>query len=753
LTISGVRAPVRIVRDKWGVPHIYAASQADLFFAQGFVQAQDRLFQIDLWRRAALGRLAEVLGATFIERDAMTRRIQYRRGMDEEWASYGSDTRAIAQSFVSGINAWIDLLATHPPEEFALAGWKPEHWKPEDLLNRTDGFLASGNAAEEVFRSRLAATLGVRNSDALTRAVFARPFGTARSIDPSTITYIVGDALKRVGTRPFFSGLSAPLLPQADKRSGASRSTAEGALAERPRQIGGSNAWAIEGRQSTTGAPLLAADPHQPLAHPSLRYLVHLNAPGWNVIGAAAPWLPGVVIGHNDRIAWAMASRSSDVQDLYVERFNPENVHQVELAGRWVDTTIAADPIVFKGKDKPFAFERESTTHGPIVAADRERRLVFTLQWIGFEPGTAAELASLAIDRSESAESFRASLDRWKVPSATFVFATRDGEIGAEKAGWVPIRAGWDGAVPAPGWTGRNEWRGIRRESSSSGSPTPSGSHVIAANDNVPRTRRIDQVLSSSSSFDVDAFKRLQHDTTAWTATRLVPLLASLHSDRAEVDDARRRLLAWDHRVDRESAEAALYVLWERNLLRRLVKTRVDSSIADEFSAYAAAILVPALTEPSAAWFSGHPSATRDELLLAALSDAFEALQPRASAPRPIWGSLHAAVFRHPLGISTAARQRFNIGPFARDGYADTVMSTGGTDLEQTVGATFGMIVDLGNWDRSIAINAPGQSESAASPHFADLAKLWARGEYFSLPFTEGGVQEHAESTLVLMPR
>jgi penicillin G amidase len=424
LGVNGLSAPVRVVRDRWGVPHIYAQTQNDLFFAQGLVQAQDRLFQMDLWRRAAQGRLSEVLGANFIERDAMTRRMQYHGDLAAEWASYGPDTQAIAGAFVRGINAWVELVADRPPEEFALAGWRPEHWKADDLLNRTDAFLTGANASDEVLRARLVAALGAGQADALTRAAFASPVNVPRELDVNAISYIIGDALKGVGTPPFFSGLSAPVMTvrlKADTRGVGDTAHLEPDTTHEEGERGirlqsnlaGSNAWAVAGDRSATGAPLLAADPHRALDHPSRRYLVHLNAPGWNVIGAAAPWLPGVIIGHNDHLAWATTSRAADVQDLYVEKVNSANPHQVELAGRWVDTKIIAELIAVKGRSKPFPFERESTSHGVIIASDRERHLAFTVRWTGFEPGAAAELAALAVDRAQSLDELRAALERW----------------------------------------------------------------------------------------------------------------------------------------------------------------------------------------------------------------------------------------------------------------------------------------------------------------------------------------------------
>src|SRR5262249_20087309 len=273
LDITGLRQPVRVIRDRWGIPHITAQNEHDLFFAQGFVQAQDRLFQMDLWRRSAQGRLAQVLGSNFIDRDVMTARLQYRGDLDAEWASYPSGTRAIAEAFVAGVNAWVFRARAHLPDEFVLAGWIPDLWLPTDVLTRTDAFLASGDADLEAFRAQVIAEIGVSRADALLPSVAGR---TPWAVDDlGAAGRAVAEALRRAGAAPYFAGFAAPFA--------------------------GSNAWAIPASRSASGAPLLASDPHRPLTSPSLRYLVHLKAPGWNVIGATSPWLPGVVIGHNER--------------------------------------------------------------------------------------------------------------------------------------------------------------------------------------------------------------------------------------------------------------------------------------------------------------------------------------------------------------------------------------------------------------------------------------------------------------------
>jgi penicillin amidase len=712
------------------VPHIYARNEHDLFFAQGFVQAQDRLFQMDLWRRSAQGRLSEVLGLNFVERDAATRRIQYHGDAAADWASYGPGVKAIAEAFVAGINAWVDEARVHVPEEFTLAGWLPETWSAEDLLNRTDAFVAAG-ADADVFRARLVAALGEQKAGFWLSG--AAPYRLPPGLAIDAVSPVVGEALRRAGTAPFFLGLAAPVTP-VDRGAG-------------------SNAWAVSGARSATGAPLLASDPHRAFAHPSLRYLVHLNAPGWNVIGAASPWLPGVVIGHNERVAWGMTAlpaAAADIADVYVERINPANLHQVQYRGRWVNTTVVPDPIVMKGQAKPFPFEREHTPNGVIVATDSEHHLAFSLKWSGSEPGTAGELAAVGLARADSASGFRASLARWKLPAVEVVYAAVDGAAGREAAGLLPVRSGWDGALPAPGWPGVFEWQGWRRPDELPHAVLPTaGGFVVSANQNAARTNRLDELLGGTRPLTLDDFKRLQLDTTAWNAAQLVPLLGNLAADRSEVEAARRLLLQWDQRITADSAAAAVYVFWESEVLRKLAESRLGPDLRSDYLARAS-LPIEALTRPSRAWFDDDPAQARDRLLIEALAAAVERASSTGGAPS--WGSLHTLIFKHPLAITQSGRRRFNVGPFALAGYPDTVLSTYPSG-DVTGGASFREILDLSNWDRSLWINAPGQSGAPGSRHFADLARPWSAGEYFPMAFSDAAVQAAAETTLTLLPR
>jgi penicillin amidase len=685
LSVAGLAAPVTVVRDTWGVPHIQARNEADLFFAQGFVQAQDRLFQMDLWRRSSQGRLAEVLGPNFIERDAMTRRMQYRGDAAAEWASYGADALAIATAFTSGINAWVDRTGSELPEEFAAAGWVPERWQPADLLNRTDAFAGSGNARDELLRLQLIAALGPARTNrllpALARAVAATPAG----FDPSVVTPLVAQALGRVGVAPFFSGLAGPVV--------------------------GSNAWAVDGSRSETGAPILAADPHRLLQSPSLHYLVHLQAPGWNVAGATPPWLPGVSLGHNDNVAWGWTLASSDTQDIRVDRINPSNPLEVSTAGKWTPLVVETDAMPVKGRKEPFAFDRRTTPGGGIVVAvDSERHLAYSVAWRGFAPGAASGLGALAVARAASAAELSRAIAQWRMPSAEFVYADREGRIARQTSGSPPRPA------------------------------ARSAAFVVSANRNGARESRIGDVLAGDHRTSVEAMKALQRDVVAWNAQRLVPLLSRLVAERPDVEAARTRLLQWDRHVTAESADGALYVRWEDALLRRLVLQRIPPALTDAVGPLVQERLVAALAQASSDWFDGPRELSRDRLLLEALGDALATERDSTMS------------FLHPLAVTERARRRFNIGPFALGGYPGTVLATTPLGGGRLVGPGLRMVMDLGDWDRSVATLAPGQSGTPASPHYRDLAGPWSRHEYFPLAFSDQAIDQHAANRLTLVP-
>lgn len=750
LTVDGLSAPVTIMRDDLGIPHIVAANQDDLFFAQGFVQAQDRLFQMDLWRRSVQGRLSEVLGSNFIERDAMTRRMQYRGSLDVEWASYGGDAKAIAAAFTRGINAWIALAREQLPEEFAIAGWEPEPWAPEDLLNRTDAFLASSGADDELFRARLSAAVGAARASQLLGVDETLP---TSAVDLTAINYFVADVLRRVGTPPFFLGLGGPVpgLPRSDPPSAAKPLPL-------PVPPIASLVFAVGAARSATGAPFLAAALSGWLETPSTRYLVHLQAPGWNVIGATAPWRPGVAVGHNERIAWSFAPTPRDTQDIVVERVNPANPRQVAVpGGGWRDLTIVRESVAVKGRSEPFDYERMHSPHGVVIAVDRQRSLAYTLRWTGTEPGTAAELGALTVARAQSWSEFRVALARWKAPVAEFVFADVDGRVAAHTVGHVPVRPRGRGALPTAGWVREGDWQGwTQLDRLPHTVPTADGL-IVSVPNSLARLQRLTERLGTER-IGVDDARQSLRDTTAWNANQLIPLLQPLQVSDPLGALARERLLRWDRQVRPESADALLYVVWEHALLRRLGSLRISSGLLDDFVVRGGRLLVPALAGPGSVWFDGDAQSARDALLrdsLTAAVDDERRWRGGGDAGTPegheaTWGTFQQLTFRHPLAISPEARRRYGAGPFAVAGYPASVFATGRT-ADRSIGPIVELVFDLQDWDRSRVVLPPGQSAAPDSPRYVDHVDRWRAGEMAVLPFSAAAIAARTDSTLTLL--
>ena len=423
LEVPGLQQSVRVQRDHWGVAHIYAQNEHDLFFAQGFVVAQDRLFQMELWKRSGEGRLAEILGPSFVKRDTNARLLQYRGDMDAEYKSYATDTKEILEAFTSGINAYIDEIQKPGgqglPLEFQLAGFKPEHWRPEDCLNRLAAYSMTGNGASELRNAQLVALLGPEKAAELLELDPPVKLDPAPGID--------------------FSGLSPALLKNLVG------SDVPLHFPETPVQ--GSNNWTVSGSLTTTGKPLLANDPHRVIAEPSLRYIVHLVAPGWDVIGAGEPGLPGVAVGHNENIAWGFTIFGLDQQDLYLAQLNPADPDEYKTEHGWERMRVETETINVRG-GAPVTVKLKFTRHGPVLWEDGKRAL--TLRWVGAEPGTAGYLGSLSVDRAQNWQEFEQAMPRWKVPSENIVYADRDGNIGEHSTGLAPLRKNWTGLSPYP---------------------------------------------------------------------------------------------------------------------------------------------------------------------------------------------------------------------------------------------------------------------------------------------------------------
>jgi penicillin amidase len=749
LRLPGLSAEVRVIRDQWGVAHIEAENAHDLFFAQGFVVAQDRLFQIDLWRRTGLGQMAELQGPAALEGDRFARLVQYRGDMAAEWRSYAPDTQEIATAFAAGINAFIEQAGAEGlPVEFQLLGYQPRPWRAEDVLPRMSGLIMSGNWQRELSRARLIADVGVETARRLAPTDPPRDFTLDPLLDAQWFKADIAQAYT-VATR-------APAFQTSPHES---------------------NNWVADGSLTVSGKPMLAGDPHRTLALPSLRYLVHLKAPGWNVIGSGEPALPGVAIGHNEQIAWAFTIVGTDQADLFVEKTHPEDPRRYLAGEEWLAMETRQEQFLVRGKAEPVTLELRFTRHGPVIYQDEKKGVAIALRWAGLEPGGAAYLASLSVARARDRAAFLKALEAWKVPCLNFVYAHVDGDTGWIAAAATPVREGWQGLLPVPGWTGKYRWSGFLPVNEYPQQFRPAAGWVGTANHNIlppgyPHTiafdwsapfrynrihERIEGIKAQGRKLTIEDFRHIQQDSTSTAARSLAGLWREVKSPEG-LQPLARLLAEWDGHLATDSAAAALYSVWLQELETSFWKQAgADTENKLERGATKSLpVMIQALREPSPAWFGDGVVTARDELLMKTLAAAQERLRKLlgSDSAKWSWGALHRAAFKHPLaGMDAAHAAAFNPPPVPRPGDETTPNNTkSDARFQQVHGATYRHIFDLSDWDLGIATSAPGQSGQPGSPHYMDLLPLWAKGEYFPLAYSKEKIAQVAAHTLVLKP-
>jgi penicillin amidase len=718
LRVKGLKQPVEVIRDHWGVPHIYAKNSGDLFFAQGYITAQDRLFQLDLWRRIGTGKLAEVLGPNYLKRDRIARLVRYRGDWDEEWRSYSPDAKAISTAFTRGINAYIQSLNGQRPPEFRIAGFDPGLWDPEDVTARVAGILMTGNMLAEVNRTLDVEKLGLETDARLFPPDPHIPLVLPKGLDVADITPAI--------VKDYTAAIEAIRFPGEQ----------------------GSNNWVVDGTMTRTGKPILANDPHRGIELPSLRKTVHLVAPGWDVIGAGEPALPGIALGHNQNIAWGFTIVGIDQQDLYVEKVNPSDASEYLYRGEWKKFEVEQQPVDVKGEGSR-QVELKYTIHGPVLYEDNMRHRAFALRWVGTAAGGAGYLPALKLARAQNWSEFRSSVASYKIPSENLVYADRQGNIGWIAAGQAPIRDGWSGLFPVPGDSGDYEWKGFLPVTENPTSYNPARHFVATANHNIlppgyphqlsyawaPPTRynRIVEMLTSGQKFDVSDFARMQQDTVSLPARDFIALLTEWHSAEGETSKIRSEMLAWDCNLTMDSRPALLYEVWIEHLHHRMIPQGIAST------RLAPDVLLSELKA----------SPDKDAILSTTLTQTLSEIHERLGADQTEWkwGNLHKAYFHHPLGVAS-----FDLPPHSRPGDGYTVNATGGANYSQTHGASYREVLDVGDWDRSLTTNVPGESAVPGSRHYGDLIDGWADGHYHPLPYSRKAVEAAAEERTLLIP-
>jgi penicillin amidase len=540
---------------------------------------------------------------------------------------------------------------------------------------------------------------------------------------------------------------------------------------------GGSNNWAVDGVLSDSGKPLLASDPHLWLWAPSVFHIVHLTAPGWNVIGAGEPGLPGVGLGHNERIAWALTVSRADQADLFVEETDPDNANRYRAGSGWADMEIIRETIEVKGQ-QPVEVELRYTRHGPVIHEDRGRNRAYALHWVGNEPGTMGllSLSALALNRAGNSEEFLQALHRWKAPALNFVYADVDGNIGWVAAGLTPVRQGWHGLLPAPGKSDDYYWRRFLKGEELPQLQNPTEHFIATANHNILkmlpseypheisydwwdpyRYLRIRERLTEKREFTVEDFQNLQLDQISIPGRQLAGLLRQVGVPDRDLRAFFTLMTEWDGSMSASSQAAPLYLRWLAELKRGFFGAKApERLLAAVGERYGYVLLLRELNSPTESWFGAQPERARDELVRSTFRTAVEETRERLGEDPAHWrwGDLHHVAFQHPLSsYSKSAATAFNVGSFPTPGGPFTLnLSLFTEDHRRFVGPFYRQIFDLADWDKGVASTAPGQSGQRGSPHYDDLVGGWMDGEYFPLAFSRGKVEEVTEHKLVLTP-
>jgi penicillin G amidase len=697
---------VEVLRDRFGVPQIFAEDERDLFFAQGYVHAQDRFFQMELGRRAGHGRLSELLGKSALEFDRLSRTIGLGRIASSEMTAPPEALRAL-EGYSCGVNA---CLATQPrPPELGLLRHRPEPWTPADTA--------------------------------------AWSLIMAWSLSASWESKLLKGSTEEAEGR---EGLGAYVDPGA-----------------------GSNAWAVGSDRSASGSALLAGDPHLFLGIPCFWYEVGLYGGPYRVVGASLPGTPGVVIGHNEAIAWSVTAALTDVQDLYVERFKPDNANLYEHAGEWREAEVREEKITVRRRRRPVVQRTRTTLHGPIVTDVFGSEEDLALRWATPEPLKLVG-AGLAVNRARNREEFLAALEGWTPPNQNFVYADRTGILGRALAGPVPARKNHRGDRPVPGWSGEHEWEGSVPFDELPKDFDPVEGYVASANeapetvpgtDPIPgaylpsyRKIRIEELLRSNNRHTLETFRNIQGDLYCAPAHALAKRLAGLDPPSGIPERLSRELAVWDGYLSAESRPGAVARVALEVLLRRVARVapRSDSPLPTGVEAYFGNLVSELLDG-----LDGLPKGVLRDALKAAEEVLIDSL---GSDPAGwSWGALHRAELQHPLGIVRALRGLVNRGPYPEGGDANTVklaaFRSGRSDRRGrpsfgpvTTAPSYRFIVDTGNWDRGWSVVAPGQSGHPASANYDDQIDLWRNVRYRPMVFGRKTAEFAARYRLSLEP-
>ena len=760
VVLSGLDGQIEIVRDADGVPHIFASTDADAYFALGYVHAQDRLWQLEMNRRIGSGRLSEVLGEATLDIDKFLRTLGTYRAAIQTWDFLTDDTRDALESYASGVNAWIDEGHTLPPE-YLILGFTPEPWTVYDSLVWSKMMMwdLGGNWEDELLRSLLQSSVGQDRANELVPGY------------PSEATTIIPGDL-------------------ADTLLGVD-STMQQMFRMGDKDVG-SNSWVVSGDLTESGKPLLANDPHLGAQIPSIWYLVELQGNLLHATGATLLGMPIIPIGHNEHVAWGLTNLGPDVQDLYIERINPTDPNQYEVDGEWEDMTIVLEEILVKDdEDTPIPYAARSTRHGPLISDVSDNAgTPLAMRWTALDPGDTTADAFMKMAYASDWDEFTDALRYYVAPSQNMVFADQKGNIGYIGPGRIPVRAKGDGTVPVPGWDSEYEWEGWIPFEQLPQVYNPESGYIVTANNKVvsddypffissswaPRYRadRIEELIlqftDGDSKISIEDMIAIQSDQISRQAIELLPYLQAVEPSVSKSELAQLALdhvITWDADMSADSVAATIYATWFHQLGMVIFEDELRGNVYEQFADRKhASFLVNVLEEPDNPWCDNVLTVPNENCLDAAasaldratefLEDHFKGSIPLISNGRNVdkwkWGELHETIYSHnPFSEVAALRMLFqreigngggsytvNVGPYK---FSDP--------YKQIYVPSYRQIVDLNDWSNSLFMHTTGQSGNVFSKHYDDLIERHQAVEYLPMSFGRANIKG---DVLVLKP-
>jgi len=743
--------------------------------AQGYCAARDRLFQFEIWRRQATGTVAEILGPRELNRDIGTRLFMFRGDMKREMQHYHPEGESIIKAYVEGVNAYIKEVLENPdllPVTFKALNIRPKEWTPEVVISRHQGLL--GNIGTELSIGRAVAILGPQK---VKEYYWFHPRDPEIALDPAINGILLFDDILAL-----YNSYRSPVKFQAEDIIPAYRVQSDTGIAsvdtdpipDIQKQLWtGSNNWVVNPSLTENGHSYMANDPHRRLSIPSLRYMVHLTAPGWNVIGGGEPEIPGVSIGHNDYGAWGLTVFRTDGEDLYIYDLNPGNLNQYQYQDNWEDMKVINEIIPVKGSEN-VKVKLRYTRHGPVTYIDSLNYKAYAVRCAWMEPGGSPYLASLRMNQAKNWDEFREACNFSNIPGENMIWADREGNIGWQAVGIAPIRRNFSGLIPVPG-DGRYEWDGYLPIIQKPNDFNPKKGFIATANQNVTpenythwdaisyrwadayRGNRINEVLGSGKKLSMEDMRRLQTDYLSIPARTLFPLLENLPFNDSLSMEARKYLLDWDYVLDKESVAAGIYIAWERELHGKLFEYMPDPVVREVIGSVQMTTLVRWILNP-ALKFESDAIIRRDHYLSGTFTSAVNGLSRRFGDNMANWQygqqKYKHVQIKHPLGevVNKELQAQLNTPLMPRGGSQHTPGSTSGSN-NQTSGATFRIIVDVNDWDASVGNNSPGQSGGPESQFYQNLFVSWTKDEYFPVYFSKSKIKSVTVEKIKLLPQ